>query len=99
MYPPVAIGQVRVSNTHDITLGGRLHIPAGTAIWVPHHAIQNVSFNWDDADMFKPGTPVCVSLQNFFRRPNAPAGSWCSALSNGWSINVSVKDRSLLVWV
>ncbi|CAL8464666.1 g4201 [Coccomyxa elongata] len=54
MYPPVAVGQVRVSNTHDITLGGRLHIPAGTAIWIPHHAIQNVSFNWDDADMFKP---------------------------------------------
>ncbi len=61
MYPPVAVGQVRVSNTHDITLGGRLHIPAGTAIWVPHHAIQNVSFNWDDAEMFKPGALACPS--------------------------------------
>jgi cytochrome P450 len=55
MYPPVAIGQVRISRAHDITLGGRLLIPAGTAIWVPHHAIQNVSFNWDDPDKFKPG--------------------------------------------
>lgn len=55
MYPPVSVGQVRVSNTHDITLAGRLHIPAGTAIWVPHHAIQNVSFNWDAADKFVPG--------------------------------------------
>ncbi|EIE19060.1 cytochrome P450 [Coccomyxa subellipsoidea C-169] len=54
MYPPVSIGQVRVSNTHDITLGGRLHIPAGTAIWVPHHAMQNVSYNWDEPEKFKP---------------------------------------------
>ncbi|KAK9916187.1 hypothetical protein WJX75_009837 [Coccomyxa subellipsoidea] len=54
MYPPVSVGQVRVSNTHDITLGGRLHIPAGTAIWVPHHAIQNVSYNWDEPEKFKP---------------------------------------------
>ena len=55
MYPPVGIGQVRVSASHDITLADRLHLPAGTCIWVPHHAIQNVSFNWDDHDKFKPG--------------------------------------------
>jgi hypothetical protein len=55
MYPPVGVGQLRVSHTHDITLAGLLHLPAGTQIWVPHHAIQNVSFNWDDADKFKPG--------------------------------------------
>ncbi len=57
MYPPVSVGQVRVSNTHDITLGGRLHIPADTAIWVPHHAMQNVSYNWDEPEKFKPGAP------------------------------------------
>ncbi|CAK0787662.1 hypothetical protein CVIRNUC_010884 [Coccomyxa viridis] len=54
MYPPVGIGQVRVSASHDITLADRLHLPAGTCIWVPHHAIQNVSFNWADHDKFKP---------------------------------------------
>ncbi len=74
MYPPVAIGQVRVSNTHDITLGGRLHIPAGTAIWVPHHAIQNASFNWDDADKFKPGTLACN-----FLRSGVSTGASCSS--------------------
>ena len=62
MYPPVGIGQVRVSASHDITLADRLHLPAGTCIWVPHHAIQNVSFNWDDHDKFKPGVPsICGS--------------------------------------
>ncbi len=68
MYPPVGIGQIRVSHSHDITLAGRLHIPAGTQIWVPHHAIQNVSFNWDDADKFKPGmmTRTIISLQSYF---------------------------------
>ena len=54
MYPPVGIGQVRISNSHDITLADRLHIPAGTCIWVPHHAIQNASFNWDDPEKFMP---------------------------------------------
>ena len=62
MYPPVGIGQVRVSASHDITLADRLHLPAGTCIWVPHHAIQNVSFNWDDHDKFKPGGPSCCGL-------------------------------------
>jgi cytochrome P450 len=55
MYPPVGIGQVRISTSHDITLADQLHIPAGTCIWVPHHAIQNASFNWDDPDKFLPG--------------------------------------------
>jgi len=55
MYPPVGIGQVRISNSHDITLADRLHIPAGTCIWVPHHAMQNASFNWDDPEKFMPG--------------------------------------------
>lgn len=64
MYPPVGIGQLRVSNTHDITLAGRLHIPAGTQMWVPHHAIQNVSFNWDDHDKFKPGVPALCYFQS-----------------------------------
>lgn len=55
MYPPVGIGQVRISTSHDIMLADQLHIPAGTCIWVPHHAMQNASFNWDDPDKFLPG--------------------------------------------
>lgn len=55
MYPPVGIGQLRVSYSHDITLGGQLSIPAGTVLWVPHHSIQNVSFNWDEPQKFLPG--------------------------------------------
>lgn len=62
MYPPVAIGQLRVCYSHDITLAGRLHIPAGTIMWMPHHAIQNASFNWDDADKFIPGALPAGSL-------------------------------------
>ena len=57
MYPPVAIGQLRVSYSHDITLGGQLNVPAGTVLWVPHHSIQNVSFNWDEPQIFQPGEP------------------------------------------
>lgn len=34
MYPPVGIGQIRVAENHDIVLGGKLHIPAGTIMWV-----------------------------------------------------------------
>ena len=34
MYPPVGIGQIRVAEKHDIVLGGQLHIPAGTIMWV-----------------------------------------------------------------
>ncbi len=59
MYPPVAIGQLRVSYSHDITLGGQLSVPAGTVLWVPHHSIQNVSFNWDEPQKFQPGEPRC----------------------------------------
>ena len=62
MYPPVGIGQVRISNSHDITLADRLHIPAGTCIWVPHHAIQNASFNWDDPEKFMPGVRRALIL-------------------------------------
>ncbi len=34
MYPPVGIGQIRVAEKHDIVLGGKLHLPAGTIMWV-----------------------------------------------------------------
>lgn len=34
MYPPVGIGQVRVAEKHDLVLGGKLKIPAGTIMWV-----------------------------------------------------------------
>ena len=61
MYPPVAIGQMRVSYSHDIVLGGQLSVPAGTVLWVPHHAMQNVSFNWDEPEKFLPGAPCALA--------------------------------------
>ena len=55
LFPPVAAGQVRVAPT-DLTLaGGRLVVPRGTMLWVPHHSLHNTKFNWgDDVDEFKP---------------------------------------------
>ena len=55
LYPPVGAGQVRVSKS-DITLaGGRLHVPAGTMLWVPHHSLHNTAHNWgEDVKEFKP---------------------------------------------
>ncbi|KAK9827618.1 hypothetical protein WJX81_006830 [Elliptochloris bilobata] len=55
MYPPVGLGQIRVNSKRDLILaGGRMSIPAGTALWVPHHAMHNVHHNWDRADDFLP---------------------------------------------
>ena len=44
MYPPVGIGQIRVAEKHDIVLGGKLHIPAGTIMWVsPTPSMSNTT--------------------------------------------------------
>lgn len=64
MYPPVGLGQIRVNPKRDLTLaGGRVTLPAGTAVWVPHHAIQNTTHNWDQPEAFLPGArhAPCVS--------------------------------------
>ena len=68
MYPPVGIGQLRMCHTHDLRLaGGRLFIPRGTLVWVPHHAMHNAAHNWDEPDAFKPErwleTPGCEYAQ------------------------------------
>lgn len=56
MYPPVGVGQIRISHTHDLVLcGGKLTVPSGTLLWVPHHAIQNTTLNWDHPEEFQPG--------------------------------------------
>ncbi len=54
MYPPVALGQLRISSS-DFALGAKLVIPAGAIMWIPHHSVQNVSFNWDQPEEFLPG--------------------------------------------
>ena len=33
-----------------------------SSVQIPHHAIQNVSFNWDDHDKFLPGKPGFPAL-------------------------------------
>ena len=81
MYPPVGIGQMRVSHSQDITLAGRLHVPAGTVLWVPHHAIQNVSFNWDDPDKFLPGARAAgAGLHQHRDTPHAPSSGTCARM-------------------
>ena len=54
MYPPVALGQLRVSSS-DFALGAQLVVPAGAIMWIPHHSMQNVSYNWDQPEKFLPG--------------------------------------------
>ena len=62
MYPPVGLGQVRVNAKRDLTLaGGRLSIPAGTALWVPHHAMHNAKHNWDRPEEFLPGARLALA--------------------------------------
>ena len=68
MYPPVGIGQLRMCHTHDLRLaGGRLFIPRGTLVWVPHHAMHNARHNWEEPDAFRPErwleTPGCEYAQ------------------------------------
>ena len=77
MYPPVGIGQIRVSH-EDITLAGQLTLPAGTAIWVPHHALQNTSFNWDSPSLFLPGRALLCAV--LFSSSPIRFFSLCSAL-------------------
>ncbi len=56
MYPPVGLGQVRVCHTHDLMLcGGKLFVPKGTALWVPHHGMHNTKHNWEEPEKFLPG--------------------------------------------
>lgn len=63
MYPPVGIGQIRVSHSHDLVLcGGKLAIPRGTLLWVPHHAMHNAAANWDFPAKFCPGRQLNFSL-------------------------------------
>ena len=55
LYPPVGIGQMRICHSHDLSLaGGRLFVPRGTIVWVPHHAMHNAAHNWDEPEAFKP---------------------------------------------
>ena len=84
MFPPVAIGQVRVSKT-DVTLAGRLLVPAGTLLWVPHLAIQNASFNWDQPNDFLPGAHLgntmraCVkSMTVIPQEQSLDSSYWCT---------------------
>ena len=54
LFPPVAAGQVRVSQQDLSLAGGRLFVPKGTMLWVPHHALQNAVHNWERPEAFEP---------------------------------------------
>lgn len=64
MYPPLGLGQVRVS-PQDVAIGGRLNIPKGTLVWVPHHGIMNTEVNWEKPRLFQPGNRYIPVLSNF----------------------------------
>ncbi len=73
MYPPVAIGQIRVNARRDVVLAGRLTLPRGTAVWVPHAALHMAAFNWAQPEAFLPGphdtSPAEWPLRVFSERP------------------------------
>ena len=54
MYPPVGAGQVRISDRDLSLANGRLFVPAGTMLWVPHHSLQNAEHNWEEPEKFLP---------------------------------------------
>ena len=54
MYPPVGAGQVRISDRDLSLANGRLFVPAGTMLWVPHHSLQNAEHNWEEPERFIP---------------------------------------------
>ncbi|KAK9832710.1 hypothetical protein WJX81_002799 [Elliptochloris bilobata] len=54
LYPPVAVGQIRCNASKDVVLAGRLTLPRGTAVWVPHAALHMAAFNWPQPDAFLP---------------------------------------------
>ncbi len=54
LFPPVAAGQVRVSQQDLSLAGGRLFVPKGTMLWVPHHGLQNAVHNWERPEAFEP---------------------------------------------
>ena len=54
MYPPVGIGQLRQAQ-QDVSLAGKLSIPKGTVVWIPHYGMHNARHNWEAPEKFDPG--------------------------------------------
>ncbi len=55
LFPVVGSGTTRRNLEKDMWLGGgKLFVPKGVLLWVPMHAVQNVSANWDEPDKFQP---------------------------------------------
>ncbi|KAK9819693.1 hypothetical protein WJX72_001295 [[Myrmecia] bisecta] len=54
MFPAVGTGTTRLNPKRDVLLGGKILIPKGSLIWMPTHAIQNSTSNWESPDEFLP---------------------------------------------
>ncbi|DBA86903.1 hypothetical protein WJX79_003539 [Trebouxia sp. C0005] len=55
LFPVVGSGTTRRNLEKDMWLGGgKLFVPKGVLLWIPMHAVQNVSANWDEPDKFQP---------------------------------------------
>ena len=57
MYPPVGIGQLRQAQ-QNVSLAGKLSIPKGTVVWIPHYGMHNARHNWEAPEKFDPGAQV-----------------------------------------
>ena len=97
LFPPVAAGQVRVADT-DLTLaGGRLVVPRGTMLWVPHHALHNTTFNWGaDVDDFKPDRWLAPGAEYAAKLPMPTEwyGGWYDADAHNKAIDAAAKATS-----
>ncbi|KAK9832543.1 hypothetical protein WJX81_007874 [Elliptochloris bilobata] len=94
MYPPVGLGQIRISHRHDLHLaGGRIRVPRGTALWVPHHGMHNVSFNWDRPHDFLPERWLAPGTELAQQRPMPQEwyAGWDAQLSAG-QLSVAADD-------
>ena len=71
MYPPVGIGQLRQAQ-QDVSLAGKLSIPKGTVVWIPHYGMHNARHNWEAPEKFDPGLHQTPAWQaSHCRRPDS----------------------------
>ncbi len=60
MYPPAGVGVVRINRERDVLLNNQVLVPRGVGVWLPTHALHNVSDNWDHPDAFLPGASASI---------------------------------------
>lgn len=72
LFPVVGSGTTRRNLEKDMWIGGgQLFVPKGVLVWIPMHAVQNVTANWDEPDQFQPErwSQVSPPLATFMHSP------------------------------